>query len=247
MPLPNSVPTPSFPGKLSRRWWILPVWAILALGVLWMGDPKACLNAVISSVESPGSWGPLVFFLIYTGATVLLVPGFPLTFSAGVLFGLVHGTVLVSLASTTSAALAFLIARYLARDAIAFRIRRGVPGLAAFDQAFGPDGWKLVGLIRLSPLFPFSLTNYAFGLTGVSFKHYIGASWAAMLPATVIYTYLGSLAGEGARSKEKSPLEWALSGVGLLATVGATVMVSRAARKALQTNPGSECPLIQKD
>ena len=197
------------------------------------GDPKGWLNSAIAAVEKLGPWGPGVFALAYILATVLMVPGSALTLSAGTLFGVFHGTIIVSLASTTAAAIAFIIARYLARDAIAAKIK-AVPAFAALDRAFGEDGWKLVGLIRLSPVFPFSLLNYAFGLTSVKFLHYVLASWAAMLPATLLYVYLGSLARAGARGGEKSPLEWAMYGVGLLATLAVTVFITKAAKKAMK-------------
>lgn len=197
------------------------------------GDPKGWLNSAIAAVAKLGPWGPVVFVLAYILAVVLMVPGSALTLSAGTLFGVFHGTIIVSLASTTAAAVAFLIARYLARDAIAARLR-AVPALAALDRAFGDDGWKLVGLIRLSPLFPFSMLNYAFGLTRVKFLHYVVASWAAMLPATLLYVYLGSLARAAARGGEKSLFEWTLYAVGLLATLAVTVFITKAAKKAMQ-------------
>ena len=234
MPFPSALVPPKV-RKPSRKRWILAVFGVLVICGGFFGNPQTWLNTTISAVESLGPWAPLVFALVYVAATVLLMPGLPLTLAAGALFGVVQGTIIVSVASTTAAALAFLIARYLAREAVAARTRE-IPAFAALDQAFGTDGWKLVGLVRLSPLFPFSLTNYAFGLTGVQFKHYVSASWAAMLPATVGYVYLGSLAGDGARSGEKSPLEWTLAVAGLVATLTATVMVTKAARKALQTN-----------
>ncbi len=197
------------------------------------GDPKGWLNSAIVAVEKLGPWGPVVFALTYILAAVLMVPGSALTLSAGTLFGVFYGTIIVSLASTTAAALAFLIARYLARDAIATKTK-AIPAFAALDRAFGDDGWKLVGLIRLSPLFPYSLLNYAFGLTSVKFLHYVVASWAAMLPATLLYVYLGSLARAGARGGEKSPLEWAIYALGLLATLAVTVFITKAAKKAMR-------------
>ena len=232
MPVPSALLPPKV-RKPSRKRWILAVFGVLVICGVFFGTPQTWLHTTISAVKSLGPWAPLVFALVYVAATVLLMPGLPLTLAAGALFGVVQGTIIVSVASTTAAALAFLIARYLAREAVAARTRE-IPAFA--DQAFGTDGWKLVGLVRLSPLFPFSLTNYAFGLSGVQFKHYVSASWAAMLPATVVYVYLGSLAGNGACGGEKSPLEWTLAVAGLVATITATVMVTKAARKALQTN-----------
>ncbi len=201
--------------------------------LLFAGDAPARLSSAIAAVEKLGPWGPAVFALAYILAALLLVPGLALTLSAGTLFGVAMGTALVSVASTAAAALAFLIGRFLARDAVAARIA-GNESFAALDRALGRDGWKIVALARLSPLFPYTLLNYAFGLTRVKFPHYVLASWLSMLPGTMLYVYLGSLARAGARSGEKTPLEWATYGVGLLATLAVTVFITRAAKKAMQ-------------
>ena len=108
----------------------------------------------------------------------------------------------------------------------------------AIDEAVGREGWKIVGLTRLSPIFPFNLLNYAFGLTRVSLKEYFFASWIGMMPGTVMYVYIGSLAGSlatlGADSgRARTTTEWALYVVGLLATVAVTVYVTKIAKKAL--------------
>jgi uncharacterized membrane protein YdjX (TVP38/TMEM64 family) len=99
------------------------------------------------------------------------------------------------------------------------------------------EGWKIVLLTRLSPIFPFNLLNYAYGLTRVNLKHYFWASWIGMMPGTVMYVYIGSLAGDlaslGAGTHTRTPAEWVLYGVGLLATVTVTIFVARLARRAL--------------
>lgn len=206
---------------------------LLIVASFVFGDPKGWLNGAITAVENLGPWGPVVFALVYIVATVLMVPGSALTLSAGALFGVVYGTGIVSIASTSAAAIAFLIGRFLARDAIAARTA-GNASFAALDRALGKDGWKIVALTRLTPIFPFALLNYAFGLTRVKFLHYVIASWIAMLPATVLYVYLGSLARAGLKSGEKTPLEWAMYGVGLLATIAVTIIVTRMAKKAIK-------------
>ena len=101
--------------------------------------------------------------------------------------------------------------------------------------AVAEEGWKIVGLTRLSPVFPFTLLNYAFGLTSVSLRHYVVASWIGMMPGTVMYVYLGSLARAAAGERTRTAGEWALYGVGLLATVAVTIFVTRLARRALAT------------
>ncbi|MDP1587994.1 MAG: TVP38/TMEM64 family protein, partial [Prosthecobacter sp.] len=191
------------------------------------------LEATIARVETLGPWGPVVFIVVYVIATVLMLPGSALGLAAGALFGVVYGTGIVSIASTLGAALAFLVGRFLARDAIAARMA-GNPAFAALDRALTDDGWKIVALARLSPVFPYTLLNYAFGLTKVRFTHYVLVSWIAMLPGTVLYVYLGSLARVGGRVSEKTPAEWAMYAVGLLATVLVTVIITRMTRRAIR-------------
>ena len=168
---------------------------------------------------------------------MLFLPGSILTLGAGLLFGVVLGSVYVSIASTVGATAAFLIGRYLARDRVARKIE-GNKTFQAIDVAVAEGGWRIVGLTRLSPIFPFNMLNYAFGLTHVSLRDYFFASWIGMMPGTVMYVYLGSLAGSlaalGSGARVRTPGEWALYTVGLLATVVVTVYVTRRARAALK-------------
>lgn len=181
-----------------------------------------------------GVWGPMVFVLIYILATVLFVPGTILTIAAGTIFGLVVGMVTVSIGSTVGAALAFLISRYVARDKIAViagRNRR----FAAIDRAIDEGGWKIVVLVRLSPVTPFSLENYLFGLTRICFWPYVLASWLAMIPGTFFYVYLGHVTGMAVEADRAwTSWEWILLAVGLLATAGATAYITRLAHSKLQ-------------
>lgn len=183
-------------------------------------------------VKGMGAAGMVIYGAIYILAVVLFVPGIVLTLGAGFLFGLGWGIVVVSAASTTAAAIAFLIARYLARDSIE-KIARKNPRFAAIDRAIGKEGWKVVALLRLSPLVPFSVSNYLYGLTSVEFVAYVATSWAAMLPATVLYVYLGAAGRTIGQKTERSPWEWALLGVGLTATAVVTVLLTRIARREL--------------
>ncbi len=149
---------------------------------------------------------------------------------------MVTGFISVSIGSTLGATCAFLIGRYLARDLVAGRIA-GNEKFKAVDEAVGREGWKIVLLTRLSPVFPFNLLNYAFGLTKVSLKHYFFATWLGMIPGTVMYVYIGSLAGDlaslGGAGHTRTTGEWVLYGIGLLATLIVTVFVTRLARKTL--------------
>lgn len=220
------------PGKVAL--WVGAVLAVVVVGRYL--DAPALLRAALDWIRDLGPWGPAIFVLLYVAATVLLLPGSVLTLGAGAVFGLVKGAVLVSVAATLGATAAFLVGRYLTRDWVAGKVER-YPRFAAIDRAVAREGWKIVGLTRLSPVFPFNLLNYAFGLTRVSLRDYFFASWIGMMPGTVMYVYVGSLAGDlatlGAGSRARTPAEWALYGVGLLATVAVTVYVTRLARAAL--------------
>lgn len=186
----------------------------------------------LEAVEALGIWGPIVFILLYIAATVLFVPGSALTLGAGAIFGLVRGSILVSVGSTLGATAAFLVGRYVARDWVARKIEKN-PKFAAIDRAVAREGWKIVGLTRLSPAFPFSLLNYAYGLTQVRLRDYVLASWIGMMPGTVMYVYLGSLARLGIDAQEGGGAQLALRMVGLVATIVVTVYITRIARKAL--------------
>ena len=194
-------------------------------------DVRALLREALAGLESLGAWGPVIFVLLYIVAAVLFVPGSALTLGAGALFGVGLGSVLVSAGATLGATAAFLVGRYLARDWVAKKIE-GNAAFAALDRAVAADGWKIVGLTRLSPAFPFTLLNYAFGLSRVSLRDYVIASWIGMMPGTVMYVYLGSLA-RAAGDRSRTPAEWALYGFGLAATIVVTVFVTRLARAAL--------------
>ena len=220
----------------SRARWILLVAAMVALIVAARVLPVVdWLRAFQSWVADKGIWGGVIYGLVYTVAVLLFVPGSVLTIGAGLVFGLLWGTVIVSLASTAAAALAFLIARYLARDRVEALSKRNQK-FRAIDHAIREKGWRVVALLRLSPLVPFSVSNYLYGLTPVSFWPYVLASWIAMLPATVLYVWIGAAgkaAADAGGGRGKSPLEWALLGAGLLATAVVTVMITRTARRQL--------------
>jgi uncharacterized membrane protein YdjX (TVP38/TMEM64 family) len=184
-----------------------------------------------------GPWGPILF----VGTTVLFIPGSVLTLGAGAVFGVGLGSVCVSIGATLGATAAFLVGRYLARNAVARKIARN-ERFAAIDRAVAEEGWKIVLLTRLSPVFPFTLLNYAFGLTRIRLDHYVLASWIGMIPGTVMYVYLGSLVHVGAGHRRRTAGEWVLYGVGLLATLAVTLFVTRLARKALAKKIESKRP-----
>jgi uncharacterized membrane protein YdjX (TVP38/TMEM64 family) len=197
---------------------------------VWLWDALAW-------IDSLGTAGPLALGLVYIVGCVLMFPCFILTVGAGALFGVVTGFITVSLSSTLGATAAFLIGRYFARSFVARRIA-SYPRFRAVDRVIANAGWRIVGLLRLSPVFPFNVLNYGFGVTSVSLHEYVLASWIGMMPGTLLYVYAGSLAGNiatlGADSHTRTPTEWTLYLAGLGITVVAAVYITRLARRALE-------------
>ena len=228
--------------RSSRFVWLRIGAAILVVGVLIAAgtvlDVQPRLQALLEAIEGLGSVGYMVFICAYMLACILFIPGSVLTLGAGAVYGVVIGSVLVSVASTLGATAAFLVGRYLARDWVAGKIA-GSEKFKAVDNAVGTEGWKIVVLTRLSPVFPFALLNYAYGLTKVRLRDFFFASWIGMLPGTIMYVYVGSLAkslstlGSDGEGSGRSGMQWALYAVGLIATVGVTLYVTRIARRAL--------------
>ncbi|MCL4786450.1 MAG: TVP38/TMEM64 family protein [Verrucomicrobia bacterium] len=214
------------------KWLFYPAIAIFLFVAAKEFHVQDRLKQALDWVGQLGPWGAIIFIAIYVVATVLFIPGSVLTLGAGALFGVMWGSIYVSVGSTLGATCAFLVGRYLARNAIARKIE-GNERFAAIDKAVANEGWKIVGLTRLSPVFPFTLLNYAFGLTRVKLGHYVLASWIGMMPGTVMYVYLGSLAKAATGERTRTTGEWVLYGVGLLATVIVTVFVTRIAKQAL--------------
>lgn len=187
-------------------------------------------------VQGLGPWGPVAFILGYAVATVAFAPGSVLTLSAGILFGLVWGTVYTLIGATLGACAAFLAARYLVRGWVERKLA-GKPRFAAIERAVAEEGWKTVALLRLSPVVPFNLLNYALGLTRVPFLHYLAAC-LAMLPGTLLYVYYGKAIGSfvalrGGAQAERGPELWVFLIVGLAATVAVTAFIARRAKRAL--------------
>lgn len=237
---PNPDKTPAPPAKKpggKSRFTFMRLLQLIAVGIVLFVVAKEFhaqdrLKQALDWISQLGPWGAVIFIAIYVVATVLFIPGSVLTLGAGAVFGVAWGSVYASIGSTLGATCAFLVGRYFARDAIARKIE-GNDRFAAIDKAVAKEGWKIVGLTRLSPVFPFTLLNYAFGLTRVKLSHYVLASWIGMMPGTVMYVYVGSLAKAATGTHNRTTGEWALYGVGLLATVIVTVFVTRIAKQAL--------------
>jgi uncharacterized membrane protein YdjX (TVP38/TMEM64 family) len=227
--------------KTFRVWRKAPIFLVLlvVIAVLFAkSDIRALLQGALNWMEQVGPWGQVIFVAIYVVATVLLIPGSALGLGAGALFGVVRGSLLVSVASTIGATCAFLLGRYLARGWVSRKIEHHAV-FAAIDRAVAAEGMKIVFLTRLSPVFPFTLLNYAFGLTRVALGDYVLASWIGMMPGTVMYVYLGSLARTGVVGGRRTPAEWALYGLGLVATIAVMVIITRIAARALAKRTGA--------
>ena len=200
-------------------------------------NPQQILRNALQWVDDLGAIAPIAFMLIYIIATVAFLPGSILTLGAGVLFGIVRGSIYVFFGATIGATLAFLVGRYLARGWISQKIE-GNQKFNAIDKAVGKEGLKIVLLTRLSPVFPFNLLNYGLGITGVNLKDYVLGS-VGMIPGTVMYVYIGSLAGSiatigGETAPDANPVaQWAIRIIGFIATVVVTLYVTKIARKAL--------------
>ncbi len=215
----------TFYGRLSL---ILVAPAALLLGH-WL-PVGGGIEALEGGLRSWGAWAALVFVAVFFLDAILLLPVWPLTFLAGALFGPLWGALLVSASSTAEAALAFVIARYLAREKIA-RMARKYGKFGAVDRAIGAEGWKIVALLRLTPAIPFGLQNYLYGLTSIRFWPCVLASWLAMLPSTVVTVYAGYLGATGlaAAAEGQSPFEtraWVLRTIGLAAALAATAYIA---------------------
>ncbi len=190
-------------------------------------------------VGQMGVVGIFIFIIVYAVATVLLAPGSVLTIGAGFAFGLWKGFVAVSAGSTLGAALAFLVARFIARDKIEAIAQRNEK-FRRIDNAIGKQGAKLILLLRLSPVIPFNLSNYFYGLTGVRFWPYVLASWIGMMPGTFLYVYIGTAgkaaasAAAGGEAMKHGWQYWTFMSVGLVATIIVTIWVTKIARNALR-------------
>ncbi|MEZ6015114.1 MAG: TVP38/TMEM64 family protein [Planctomycetota bacterium] len=210
--------------------------AAIVAGALLMAAAKllpiaAWIEASRATLDGLGPWGPPAFGAVYVVAALCFVPGAVITLAAGSFFGAFVGTAVVSVASTTAAALAFLLARTMLRARVE-GWARARPRFAALDAAIRSEGWRVVGLLRLSPAMPFSLGNYLFGLTPVRFGPYLLVSWLAMLPGTFLYVSIGA-AGADAATGALDLGRSTLLGGGLLATIAVSVLLGRAAKRRL--------------
>jgi uncharacterized membrane protein YdjX (TVP38/TMEM64 family) len=212
--------------------------ALLALGalLLWNAPLGLWFKHVHRFVEHLGWAGPGAFVLICIVGTVLCVPGVVLSVAGGLLFGL-WGIAAVSVGCTAGATVAFLIARYLARARLA-RVAANSRTFLAIDEAVRGHGGMLVTLLRLSPMIPFNISNYLYGLTDVKFWEYVVGTWVGTLPVICMEVYLGVAGQVGLRGHHRAhaTATYVSYGIGLAATIAVTIVVTYIARKALNKN-----------
>jgi uncharacterized membrane protein YdjX (TVP38/TMEM64 family) len=221
------------------KWALIAAAASVAAAFALSGLPfRQWLAAFYGWVSSLGPEAYVIFAVAYVLVTVLLLPAWLMTVGAGLLFGLLPAVAVVSAGSTAGAAASFLIARHLARNAVA-RYAGRHPRFSAVDRAIARGGWRIVFLLRLSPVIPFTFSNYAYGLTAIAFRPYVLASWVGMLPLTFLYASLGA-AGRAASVEPGGPgpaWKWPLITVGILITIAVTVYVKRLVERTLDEAP----------
>lgn len=239
---PAAGETPGSEGRKGLSPGKIVIGLVALAGLLYLGrEAGAYVPRFAAWVDGLGLWGPLVFIAGYAAAVVAFAPGSVLTLAAGAIFGILEGTIYVFIAATLGATGAFIVSRYVARRAIERKLS-GDRRFAAIDDAVGAQGRRIVFLLRLSPVFPFNLLNYALGLTKVRLGDYVLAS-VGMIPGTLLYVYYGKLAGDvaalaGGAAPERGAEYYAVLGIGLIATLIVTVFVTRLARRALNEATG---------
>lgn len=200
---------------------------------------QTALHQVLTQIQQWGWRGVAVFIVLYSLATIAFIPGSLLTLGAGWVYGVVQGTLYVFMGASLGAVLAFWVGRYWARAWVTEKLW-DQPRFQAIDRAVERQGFKIVLLTRLSPVFPFNLLNYALGITSVSLRDYV-LGCVGMLPGTILYVYLGSLAGSlatlGTPAQPANPVwQWLVYGLGLIATLAVVLLISRMARQVLTTS-----------
>ena len=209
---------------------VVGVVALVALTAAWFLLPvREWVEGFRGWIEALGALGVAVFVALYTLVTVVLGPAWALTLVAGLAYGW-WGIPLVLGSATLAACVAFLLGRHVARE----RVRKLVVGndrLAALNRAVDEEGWKVVGLMRLSPVFPFGLQNYLFSVTGIGLAPYALATLVGIVPGTSLYVYIGSLGAAGGEGG--GALRWVLLAVGLAATAAVVWLVTKRAKAEL--------------
>ena len=210
--MPDATPAASLSRKITRLVLIALILLTMFFIFRWVKDSGLFARA-LDWIKNLGPWAPLVFLVLYVAAVVCFLPAAILTAGGGFIFGMMWGSIYVLVGATIAANVTFLLGRHIARDWIARKLQ-AQPRFIALDEAVAREGWKIVALVRLAPIFPFSITSYAFGLTRIPFWKYFLANFA-MIPGVLMYVYFGSV---GRDLTASSPL-WLKCTVGVLAAV----------------------------
>ncbi len=200
---------------------------------LFFLDRQALIKTLLHQIGEMGLWAPVAFIVFYTIATVLFVPVILLAVGAGLLFGVPWGIVYGAIGAVLSATVSFLIGRSFAHDWVAKKIHQS-PRFEVAIASVARQGWKIVLLVRLSPIFPCALMNYAFGITPVPLKDFLFATFFGILPIMSIYVYIGSMVSDiaqiGSQGAAKTPMEWGFYAIGFFATLAVAIYATRIAR-----------------
>src|SRR6185436_16911617 len=188
--MPDAATPVSLARKMARVVLVLVVLAALFLVLRWI-QRTGFLDRSLQWIQQLGPWAPLVFIVLYVVTVIFFLPASILTAGGGFIWGMAQGSVYVLIAATIAANITFLLGRHIARNWVTHRME-SQPRFKALDEAVARDGWKIVALIRLAPVFPFSITSYAFGLTRIPLWEYFLANFA-MIPGTLMYVYFGSV------------------------------------------------------
>ena len=222
------------PSAARRKWILLGILILAGVGLaLYFRFParaQQLLRFVLDQIKPLGFWAPVLFVLLYIVSCVAMIPGSVLTLGGGAIFGLVEGSIYVSIGATLGATAAFLSGRYFARDWVTAKIGAH-PTFAALDQAVAAEGWRIVMLTRLCAIFPFFMLNYGYGLTRISLRQYVVATWIGIIPGSTVLVYLGSLAQTS--TKTASSIGWAWKAFALISVLATTIYLTRVARQAL--------------
>ena len=211
------------------------IWAgaiVVVVMAFWFLPVPKWIEMLRGFFAQAGWWGGILFVAVYVLATVLLIPASAMTLLAGGVYGFFAGLLITVLASNLGALCAFVLGRSLLRSRVE-AWARDRPRFEKVREAIGKNGFKIVLLLRLSPLFPFTVLNYMLGVTSISLPRYVAANVVGMLPGTIVFVYVGVLSGDVAAGEPPSALKLGSQIVGLAATIVVTFYITRLARRAL--------------
>ena len=223
--MPDAAPSVSWTRRIAR---VVILLLGLTVGFFVLREIKSAglLDQALRWIQGLGPWAPVVFIILYVATVLIFVPAAILTAGGGFIFGMATGSVYVLIAATIAANVCFLLGRHIARDWIAHRLE-AQPRFKALDEAVARDGWKIVALVRLAPIFPFSVTSYGFGLTRVPLKQYFLANFA-MIPGTLMYVYFGSVARDLTERPTTPPwVKWIIFALALVVVLYITRFAKR--------------------